>query len=128
MANSIKVTKAQRFSDIIAMMNGEPTKFDTTPAIAVEVLNHEIELLARKNTSDKKPSAQQQKNEGIKSKILEVLSANPNRMFTATEVLKALDDPDLSLPRVTALITQMKDAHEVERIEEKRKAFFRVAM
>lgn len=127
MANSVKVTKAQRFSDIIALMNGEPTKFDTTPAIAVDVLNHEIELLARKNTSDKKPTAQQQKNDGIKSKIMDVLSADPTRLFTASEILKALDDADLSLPRVTALLKQMIEAKDVERIEEKRKAFFRMA-
>lgn len=125
MANSIKVTKAQRFSDIIALLNGEPVKFDTTPAIGVQALEHEIELLARKNTSDKKPTAQQVKNATLKQAIVSVME--DNRLYTATEILKALDDPDLSLPRVTALITQMKDEGTIVRVEEKRKAFFKRA-
>lgn len=125
MANSVKVTKAQRMNDIIAILNGEAVKFGTTPAIAIEVLEHEIELLARKNTSSKKPTAQQVKNESIKQAILSAMESN--HLYTASEILKALNDPDLSLPRVTALLKQMKDEGAVERIEEKRKAFFQRA-
>lgn len=125
MANSIKVTKTQRFSDIKALLNGEPTTYGTTVEIAEEVLNHEIELLARKNTSDKKPTAQQEKNNGIKSDILDVM--DDNTLYSASDVLKKLDDPDLSLPRVSALLKQMVEAGTVVRTEEKRKAFFQKA-
>lgn len=127
MANTTKVTKAQRFADIIAMVNGEATVHGTTADVAVEFLNHEIELLARKNTSDKKPTAQQEKNTGIKADILDILSNDPDRLFSASEILKALNDPDLSLPRISALLKQMVEANTVERTTEKRKTFFSLA-
>lgn len=55
-----KVTKKNRFEDIIALLNGEnvPTLEDGTPRTSVEdavdALNHEIELLSKKNASDSK--------------------------------------------------------------------------
>ena len=64
---TVRVTKTQRFADIIAMLNGESVKFGTSTADAIAFCEHEVELLAKKNASvDKRKSAEQEKNDGYK--------------------------------------------------------------
>ena len=88
-------------------------------------VEHELELLAKKNSADKKPTAQQEANEIIKADILAVMSAEPNRLFTITELLKAVPScADLTNQRVSALVRQMLNV-SIERIEDKRKAYFK---
>ena len=53
------------------------------------------------------------------------LSADPNRMFSITEIIKEVPEcADLTNQRVSAIVRGLIDS-KVERIEEKRKAFFR---
>ena len=88
-------------------------------------VEHELELLAKKNSADKKPTAQQEANEVIKADILAVMSAEPNRLFTITELLKSVPScADLTNQRVSALVRQMLNV-SIERIEDKRKAYFK---
>ena len=123
MANEKKMTKAQKFEVLKSI-----------PAVAsnemlVEFIDHEIELLTRKNTTEKKPTAKQTANDGIKATIVEVLTADPNRLFTITELTKTVPNlpEDMTPQRMSALVRQLKDAGVVERIEEKRVAYFRIA-
>ena len=123
MANEKKMTKAQKFEVLKSI-----------PAVAsnemlVEFIDHEIELLTRKNTTEKKPTAKQTANDGIKTAIVEVLTADPNRLFTITELTKTVPNlpEDMTPQRMSALVRQLKDAGTVERIEEKRVAYFRIA-
>ena len=89
-------------------------------------VEHELELLAKKNSADKKPTAQQTANEGIKSAILEGMT--PNRLYTVTEIQKeVLKGAELSNQKVTALIRQLKDAGLVVKTEDKRKSYFSLA-
>lgn len=86
-------------------------------------IEHELELLAKKNSADKKPTAQQTANEGIKSAIIEAME--PNRLYTVTELQKSVEAcADLSNQRVSALLRQLKDEGAVVRTEDKRKAYF----
>jgi DNA-binding transcriptional regulator GbsR (MarR family) len=57
------------------------------------------------------------------------MTANPDRLFTVTELTKEVADlpEDMSVNRMTALLRQLKDAGIVERTEDKRKALFRLA-
>ena len=88
-------------------------------------IEHEIELLEKKNSSEKKPTATQKANEGFKAKIVEVLKANDNPM-TITEIQKADNElGEMSNQRVSALVRQLKDEGLVERIEDKKKAYFK---
>jgi hypothetical protein len=95
----------------------------------VEFIDHEVDLLTKKNASEKKLTPQQKANEVIKDNILATMSANPNRLFTITELTKEVPNlpEDMSVNRMSALVRQLKDDGKVVRIEEKRKALFRIA-
>ena len=112
-----KMTKRDHFNTLLSL--GE---VKANPAL-VEFINHELELLSKKNAADKKPTAVQVANEGIKAAIYEGMQEN--RLYTVTELLKEIPAcADLTNQRVAALLRQMMP-EQVERKEEKRKAYFR---
>lgn len=85
-------------------------------------VEHELELLAKKNASDRKPTAQQTANEGIKTAILDGMTSG--RFYTVTEIQKEIPEcAELSNQRVSALLRQMV-GNEIVRTEDKRKAYF----
>ena len=84
-------------------------------------LEHELDLLNRKNAT-RKPTAKQEEGDGIIARVLEILSDGEGR--TVTEILKMLDITDLSHSRLNQLIKKAKDAGTIEREEVKRKAYF----
>jgi hypothetical protein len=91
----------------------------------IAFIDHEIELLEKKNSADKKPTAQQVANESVKAAI--VAGMEPNRLYTITDLIKEIPAcADMTNQRVSAIVRQMI-GNEVERIEEKRKAYFRLA-
>ena len=120
---SPKLTKAQKFAiiaDLPAVKNDE---------MLSEFIAHEIELLTKKNSGDKKPTAKQTANDAIKDNVLELMESDPNRLFTITELCKEVPNlpEDMTPNRMSALVRQLKLDNVVERIEEKRKAYFRLA-
>ena len=119
-SSSVKMTKAQKFALI-----AEIAEVKNNPMLA-EFIAHEVELLTKKNSADKKPTAQQEANATIKADILAVMEANPNQLFTVSELLKRVPNlPDtMTNQRMSALVRQMVDAGSVKRTEDKRKAFF----
>lgn len=111
-----KMTKRDYFTAIL-------NKYDLT-ADEKSFIEHELELLAKKNSSEKKPTAQQVANEGLKEVILNVLTENGGLM-TITDIQKSAEElAELSNQRISALVRQMVGI-SVERVEEKRKAFFK---
>ena len=117
-----KITKREKF-EMIAKIE-EVAK---NPILAKFVEN-ELELLAKKNSANRGLTSTQKENEGIKSAILIAMGEEPDRLFSITEMIKNFECcKDLSLPKVTALVSQLVKAEEVERLEEKRKAYFRIA-
>ena len=82
-----------------------------------------IDKLARKG-GEKKPTAKQVENEGIKDVIVTVLAELDNPVSATAIATDAR--VNVSNQRVSALVRQLKDAGKVERIEEKRKAYFRI--
>ena len=119
MMNEKKITKAQKF----AMLKAIPAVAEN--AMLVEFIDHEMELLAKKNSADKKPTAQQVANKGIAEAIVGVMAADPNRMFTITEIIKEVPEcAELTNQRVSAIVRGMIGV-SIERIEDKRKAYFR---
>lgn len=117
-SSSVRMTKAQKFQ-ILADLPA--VKAD--PMLS-EFIAHEMELLAKKNTADKKPTAQQEANAVIKQNVLTVLADGNKR--TVSDLLKMVPDlPDtMTNQRMSALVRQMVDAGEVIRTEDKRKAYF----
>lgn len=117
MANTKKMTKAQMYAQIKANHNLSEDE--------VAFIDHELELLAKKNSAEKKPTAQQKANAGVAEAILFHMSAEPNRLFTITELIKEVPAcAELTNQRVSAIVRGMIGV-SVERIEEKRKAYFR---
>ena len=120
-SSSIRMTKAQKFQ-----MLADLPAVKADPMLS-EFIAHEMELLAKKNTADKKPTAQQEANAVIKQNVLTVLADGKKR--TVSELLKMVPDlPDtMTNQRMSALVRQMVDAGQVVRSEDKRKAFFAIA-
>ena len=120
MTKTKKPTKRENYVSLLnlAEVSANPT--------LVEFINHEIELLDKKNASDKKPTAQQNANEGIKNAILDNMVKG--KMYTITEIIKTVPEcSDLTNQRVSALMRQLIEAKLIVRIEDKRKAYFMLA-
>lgn len=120
-SSSVRMTKAQKFQ-----MLADLPAVKADPMLS-EFIAHEMELLAKKNTADKKPTAQQEANAVIKQNVLTVLADGKKR--TVSELLKMVPDlPDtMTNQRMSALVRQMVDAGQIVRSEDKRKAFFAIA-
>ena len=118
-----KITKRESFTEIKEILEGLGNDR------LVAVMEHELELLAKKNASGSaKPTATQIANNEIKEDILDCMENEPNRLFTISEMQKVFPCcAELSNQRVSALIRQLVEEGKVERIEEKRKAYFRIA-
>lgn len=112
------MTKKEMFAQIISAYN----LTDEEKAF----LEHEIELLNRKASKDRKPTAKQQENEIVKEYIKGALADGSK---TCTEIAKALTPryEEISTNKVSALLKQMVDAGTVVRTMEKRKAYFSLA-
>ena len=121
-----KITKKDMFNEIIKMMNGEQMSVSTQAVI--DFANHEIELLNKKSSSSSgKPTKTQIENEGYKEVILEAL-ATADKPMTISEIMEYADGlAGLKNQRVSALMTQLKNAGKVIRTEEKKKAYFSLA-
>jgi hypothetical protein len=110
-----KMTKREMFEQIKA-------NYALTEA-EVKFIDHELELLAKKNSADKKPTKAQVENEGIKAEILEGMEVG--KLYTITDLIKSIPAiAELSNQRVSALVRQLVEDKVVIRTEDKRKAYF----
>ena len=116
-----KMTYVQALEIAIAEMQNEDAK------AKLEALKAQTQKKAA-SKGERKPSKTQVANEGHKAVIVAGLQAEPNRLFTITEMVKEFAfSEELSNQRVSALVTQLKKAGVVERTEEKGKAYFKLA-
>ena len=112
-----KMTKRDYFTAIL-------TKYPLTDDEKAFV-EHELELLTKKNSADKKPTAQQMANDGIKTAIAEGMTAN--RLYTVTELIKEIPEcAELTNQRVSALLRQMIADGTVVKTVDKRKSYFQI--
>ena len=89
----------------------------------MDFINHEIELLEKKNSAEKKPTATQIENEKLKKNILNAMEEETK--YTVSDMLKAFDFcAGLSNQKVASLIRQLYKDELVTREEIKGKAFF----
>ena len=117
-----KPTKRDRFNALLAI-----------PAVAedaelVEFINHEIELLDKKNTAERKPTAKQLENAGFKADILAWME--PDTKYLSADVAKGVPSiiaAGISPNRVTAMLTQLVNDGAVIRTEDKRKSYYSLA-
>ena len=117
MANEKKMTKREMFESLLKL-----SAVQADPKM-VEFIEHEIDLLNRKNSAEKKPTAQQVANETTKQAILDGMEAN--RLYTVTEIIKEIPEcAELSNQKVSALLRLLKDECKVIKTEDKRKSYF----
>ena len=96
------------------------------PADVKEKLEKMREQFVKKNSAERKPTANQVENQGYKADILAYLGTVENA--TITDLMKAIPSlAELSNQRVSAIVRQLKDSGEVVREEIKRKAYFSLA-
>lgn len=128
MANT-KLTKRDFYNALVTMAkNG--TNFGTITAEQMkEFAEHEVELLDKKKESAKaNPNSKTTANDELREKILDKLAETPDRKYTITDMQKEFDFLEgKSNQSVSALVRPMVESGEIERIEEKRKAYFRIA-
>ena len=123
MTNTNKMTKRDYFSILREAYPATADNYDDVIAF----IDHELELLAKKNAASKKPTAAQVANEGTKDVIVSVLKASGKPM-TITDMMKANAElGELSNQRITTLTTQLVKADVVLRTVEKGKAYFTLA-
>ena len=110
-----KPTKKQMFEGLRAV----PGLSDEQVAF----IDHELELLAKKNSGEKKPTATQVANEALKTAIYEGMEAN--RLYTVTEVIKEIPAvAGMTNQKVSPLMNQMVDAGLLTKTTEKRRSYF----
>lgn len=111
-----KTTKREYINRILTYVHDEDKPY----------LLNELALLDKKSTAEKKPTAVQVANEGIKAEIAEGMTANT--LYTVTDIQKGIPAcAELSNQRVSALLRQMVEAGVIVRTEDKRKAYFSLA-
>ena len=110
-----KMTKRDYFNNI---KNKYPLTEDE-----VKFIDHEIELLDKKNSADKKPSKEQVANATASASLLDWMEVG--KAYTIGDMIKSCPVCEgLSNPKVTALLRPLKDNGSVIRTEEKRKVYF----
>ena len=116
MAN--KKTKREHYNELRVLANGNDE--------LIEFIDHEIELLNKKNSAERKPTANQLDNVKIKKIIKENIGTN---RYTITEMIKALlngtEWAEITCSRLTAICTQMTEEGDLVREVDKRKAYYR---
>ena len=115
-----KPTKRENFNALLQI-----------PAVAsndalVAFITHEIELLDRKNTGEKKPTAKQIANASLGEQIVAEMEAN--RLYTVSEAMKALpclaSDPDMSNQRASRVMNNLVASGDLVKTTDKRKSYF----
>ena len=115
-----KKTKKEMFNFIKSKMADYPE--------VITFVDHELELLERKNSAERKPTVNQLDNKKIKKVVLEGIGANS---YTITEIIKNVlvntEWADLTCSRMTAIATQMAEDGDLIREVIKRKAYYKKA-
>jgi hypothetical protein len=123
MIMATKMTKRDHFSILREYYPTTAPNYDEIIAF----IDHEVELLEKKSSSEKKPSKTQEANEILKESILNEME--DNRVYTITEMLKTLPCCEgLSNQKVSAIIRLMveNDKTIIKEVE-KRTSYFKKA-
>lgn len=117
-----KMTKKETINLLIDVLMGNKEVEDVQ--IFIDFLIHERELLERKSSNSGQTKLQRE-NEILKEKIVETLK-ELNKFSTITEIQESNKELiDLKNQKMTALLTQLVNAKIVERVVDKKKAYFK---
>lgn len=86
-------------------------------------INHEIDLLTKKNSGEKKPTVTQVANELLKGEIADGIE--PGRQYTVTEIIKEVPAcAGLTNQKVSPLVNQMVEEGRLVKTVDKRRSYF----
>ena len=86
-------------------------------------IKHELELLDKKNSTEKKPSATAVANDKLKATILAEMTVN--KAYTCSDIIKTVSEcSELSTPKVSYLMNALADEHKVVKTTDKKKTYF----
>lgn len=118
-----KITKKERFEMIKEIVLNACVENE---AEMIEFIDNEINLLNKKRASGAK-TATQKENEVLVERLYEVL-AEIGRPVTVSELQKENEEfGAMSNQKVSALMKKLKDAGRVNKIDDKKKAYFSIA-
>ena len=119
-----KMTKKETINLLIDVLMGNKEVEDMQ--IFVDFLVHERELLEKKSSNSGQTKTQKE-NETIKEKIVETLKGL-EKYATITEIQNAnVELSELSNQKISALLKQLVDTGVVEKMVDKKKAYFKIA-
>lgn len=117
-----KMTKKETINLLIDVLMGNKEVEDVQ--MFIDFLIHERELLERKSSNSGQTKTQKE-NEILKEKIVETLK-ELNKFSTITEIQeKNTELADLSNQKISALLKQLVDTDVIEKVIEKKKAYFK---
>lgn len=119
-----KITKKMNYAELLTVVNQFTTGEQKDRL--TDFINHEVELIVKKNSAERKPTANQLENEKIKNHVLNNMVKGQE--YTATELIKSVlsgtEWAELSVSRMTAILTQLVEDNSITRDYKKRKALF----
>ena len=121
--NSTKVTKRERFAQLMAIVEASNVANATE---LKEFIEHEVELLNKKNSRSGKPTKTQIENEAIKAQIVSIFK-RVGKPMTVTQLLSESELAGLSNQKISALLTQLRESGKVMRTVEKKVAYYSMA-
>lgn len=117
-----KMTKKETINLLIDVLMGNKEVEDVQ--IFIDFLIHERELLERKSSNSGQTKTQKE-NEILKEKIVETLK-ELNKFSTITEIQESnIELVNLSNQKISALLKQLVDTNVIEKVIEKKKAYFK---
>ena len=117
-----KMTKKETINLLIDVLMGNKEVEDVQ--MFIDFLIHERELLERKSSNSGQTKTQKE-NEVLKEKIVETLK-ELNKFSTITEIQESNAElADLSNQKISALLKQLVDTNVIEKVIEKKKAYFK---
>lgn len=118
MAEIKKLTKKDYFNELKGLVADRQD--------LVDFIDHEIELLSKKS-SRTAPTKTQVENEKIKEKIVATL-VELGKYATITDIQNANTElADLSNQKISALLKQLYDNKVIEKVIDKKKAYFKAS-
>lgn len=118
------MTKKMTKKDYFEILKGAYPKDANNYNEVIEFINHEIELLERKSSQGKKPTANQMENEGFLEIIQNILQES-NKAMTISDIQNANEELPTSNQRMSALMKKLVESGAVEKTYEKRKPYFK---
>ena len=116
-----KMTNAMALEIAIEVLKETDTEKYTE---VLEKLDKMLVQVNKKSSANRKPTATQLENEGLREKIVEYLK-NTGKRLTVSEMMKEIEGlKELSNQRVTSLATSLYKEGKIDRTVEKRKAYF----